>query len=75
MRFLHANDDKFLVAGPGFEPGMLRAYETGVVATLPATDWSGRQESNLRLEYPRLVDYHYPTPRKNLAPSTGIEPA
>jgi len=25
-----------LVAGPGFEPGMLRAYETGVVASLPA---------------------------------------
>ena len=25
-----------MVAGPGFEPGMLRAYETGVVATLPA---------------------------------------
>jgi len=25
-----------LVAGPGFEPGMLRAYETGVVTTLPA---------------------------------------
>jgi hypothetical protein len=23
-------------AGPGFEPGMLRAYETGVVAALPA---------------------------------------
>ena len=23
-------------AGPGFEPGMLRAYETGVLATLPA---------------------------------------
>ena len=26
----------YLVAGPGFEPGMLRAYETGVVASLPA---------------------------------------
>ena len=25
-----------MVAGPGFEPGMLRAYETGVVAALPA---------------------------------------
>ena len=25
-----------LVAGPGFEPGMLLAYETGVVAALPA---------------------------------------
>ena len=25
-----------LDAGPGFEPGMLRAYETGVVAALPA---------------------------------------
>jgi hypothetical protein len=26
-----------MVAGPGFEPGMLRAYETGVVTALPAT--------------------------------------
>jgi len=25
-----------MVAGPGFEPGMLLAYETGVVAALPA---------------------------------------
>ena len=29
-----------LVAGPGFEPGMLLAYETGVVATLPAINFS-----------------------------------
>ena len=25
-------------AGPGFEPGMLRAYETRVVAALPAVN-------------------------------------
>jgi hypothetical protein len=30
-------------AGPGFEPGMLRAYETGVVAALPAIKMVGIQ--------------------------------
>ncbi len=32
----HSHGGTNLVAGPGFEPGMLRAYETGVVTTLPA---------------------------------------
>ena len=36
-----------LVAGPGFAPGLLLAYETGVLATLPAIVWSVLQESNL----------------------------
>jgi hypothetical protein len=35
-----------LVAGPGFEPGMLLAYETGVVAALPAIDWLHSLGSN-----------------------------
>lgn len=36
-----------LVAGPGFAPGMVQAYETRLLATLPAIVWSGLEESNL----------------------------
>jgi len=51
-----------LVAGPGFEPGMLLAYETGVVAALPAIIWWTLKESNL-------------LPPPHLLMATGLQPA
>ena len=34
-------------AGEGFAPPIIRAYETGLLATLPANFWCPLQNSNL----------------------------
>lgn len=45
-------------AGGGFEPPMIRAYETGLLATLPAKNlWSAYKDLNLDLMTPNHERY------------------